>query len=681
MAKKTTYITIDANTTLKAIHDDKLSPEQIDNSVTDWIDSGVAPNVRGKGGRIENDYGIVDFYLVPQKPKPEQFAIDAQRIKDVDKKEYLLGSPAARYVHNVASGGLGALQAGLHLGESQAPAIKAPREWVDRAIQERNKAIETSRMAGGEEGFDIAGLLGEMTSPEALTAGKLVPKGSLKRMLYGGAVGGGYGLTRPEENFNWFDKYKRTGQNAGLGLFLSGLMETPHLLGKINKYFRAPGTPAGQEDILQRELLHQSGDDVQKIERATRGTGQLVPGAKPTASEAVAPTGNMGIPALLSRASKVDARTVQGLDRIVQRQDDAMVRQVQTIAKNEAWRDIAAENVSKSSRPFYEAAEAAQLPVIPSIVKSHKDPAFNSAIQYAKKISKTGKYRFNPKKEPVRFLQLVKEGIDRQIRDVKKRGGERKRMATLTGMQQDFVSWMDRNIPNYPQARAVFSSTARATDRMQFGAVLEDVLTKPVSEVAEESAIRSTPFFNALRNDGVKAMREASLQFYDDARDLVSSDQWVRMVKVGQNLARREESQRLAQKGLQSSDIALKGKIIEAQMIRDLGRSGIPNALIRPIMIANQLLRSAQRGADEKVLRKLAETGMDVQAFNKELNKAMLGKKERDAMLELFHKFNLRVYGSGAFASLYTINNVEQIGEVSEGRRAPAYQPNFPPGP
>jgi ligand-binding SRPBCC domain-containing protein len=197
------------------------------------------------------------------------------------------------------------------------------RQYV-RGIQDQ---YQQTREQAGLTGIDIPEIAGAVISPinrlfPAVTGGAAARAGQYATQ---GAVLGA--LTPAEEAENLLtEKIKQIGIGGLFGGVLSGAFDLGKGAYKVAKEFTKPLTTAGQKAILQERLVAMASAEPEKILSALKNAPEIVPGAKPTAAEALA-----DIPAATSLAAfqkSIEKTPKQGIavDFSVRKSDVANAR-------------------------------------------------------------------------------------------------------------------------------------------------------------------------------------------------------------------------------------------------------------------------------------------------------------------------------------------------------------------
>ncbi len=198
-----------------------------------------------------------------------------------------IGSALNRYVVAPVAEALGA--------EDVARYARNPKYDVGRAANVTMQAIEEAKLRGmkahGKEGVDWAGLGGSLaTGGAALKAVK--PAASiLGKIGQGSAIGAGFGAATPvtsgDEKF-WETKALQTGAGTVLGAVVPATAEGLKIVGGIFRDVKDLLTKKGAEKIATHLEMKDIGEKyVPTVVQALRNIKPTIPGAKPTAAEAL----------------------------------------------------------------------------------------------------------------------------------------------------------------------------------------------------------------------------------------------------------------------------------------------------------------------------------------------------------------------------------------------------------
>jgi hypothetical protein len=347
-----------------------------------------------------------------------------------------------------------------------------------------------------------------------------------------------------------------------------------------------------------------------EIAQQLRSPGlEMVPGSKPTAAQAASPLGVTKFSALGASAEKVlpTEYYARGTE-----QKAARAEAIRDIGKtpDDITAAIAAREAATS--PLYKQAEARKFAADPALVQLSDDPYIKQALPDALKLSKSQGITFDS--NPTRFIHNVKITLD----DMLTRSGDtalvRGSRKQVMDVKDRLVGWLEKNAPEYGQARTTFAAKSKPINQMQVGQYLEGKLTAPLG-VGEQ---RAGVFANAVR-DAAGTIKRATT---NEARfkaltDVLTPDQ-VRVVEaIRDDLARAAETKVQAQKGTPTAP-----KV--DQLASAAGRSArLPNLMSRVASLANDIMSRVVGKIDSKLAIQLATEMLDPQAAAAAIEKAM----------------------------------------------------------
>ncbi len=164
---------------------------------------------------------------------------------------------------------------------------------ADETVRDVDALKKRGMAYRGDGEFDAAGLAGAVMSPAGLGAGKILPRAATagKRILQGTAVGAGFGAATPvtEEGDFGTAKLKQTGLGAAVGAAIPSGFELAKAGGRAVRDTLDLILPGGAQRVANRFQASLVGEgNRNKVADALAQARELVPGAKPTAAEAVA---------------------------------------------------------------------------------------------------------------------------------------------------------------------------------------------------------------------------------------------------------------------------------------------------------------------------------------------------------------------------------------------------------
>lgn len=178
--------------------------------------------------------------------------------------------------------------------------INAVRQLVSeeqrKLVAKEEATYQAERERLGETGYEFGRLVGNILSPAPLLAGAKAVQavggvGRVARVKQAAAAGGAGAVLQPvlEEDVDFADeKIRQLGLGVATGALLeSGIQGVTGGAKFIGALVR-PTTEEGRKKILRDYLKELSGDDRNKIITALQNAEEIVPGARPTAAEALA---------------------------------------------------------------------------------------------------------------------------------------------------------------------------------------------------------------------------------------------------------------------------------------------------------------------------------------------------------------------------------------------------------
>lgn len=164
------------------------------------------------------------------------------------------------------------------------------------AVAQAEAEYQAERAQLGEDGTEYGRIVGNILSPVPLfaatkAAGLISGTGRLARVGQAAAAGGAGAALAPilEEDANFVsEKLKQVSTGAVLGAFLEGGIQG--VSGGLNfiREFSKPMTQKGREQLTRDFLNKLAGDERDAVLQALRRAEEIVPGARPTAAEAIA---------------------------------------------------------------------------------------------------------------------------------------------------------------------------------------------------------------------------------------------------------------------------------------------------------------------------------------------------------------------------------------------------------
>jgi hypothetical protein len=183
-----------------------------------------------------------------------------------------------------------------------------------------------------------------------------------------------------------------------------------------------------------------------------------------------------------------------------------------------------------------------------------------------------------------------------------------------------------KSAPEFGQAQSLFADLSKPIDRMRVGQYIQDRLIPAINDAGADAPQRATVFANAMRDMNESVRQATGYRRAGSLEDLMTPDEIVSLQRIGADLARDVDVQRLAGAGQRRATEAV-GEMFSEQA---------PNALSRPMMIINAILRRTGAGASERTMNALAIKMQDPAAMADIMDRATAAERraiERGIML------------------------------------------------
>lgn len=336
---------------------------------------------------------------------------------------------------------------------------------------------------------------------------------------------------------------------------------------------------------------------------------EMVPGSRPTAAQAASPLGVTKFSALGASAEKVlpTEYFARGTE-----QKAARTAAIRGVGKTPA--DITAAITAReaATSPLYKQAEARKFAADPTLLQIADDPYIKQALPDAMRLSESKGVTFA--NNPTLFIHNVKISLDKMLTRTGDTALARGERAQVTAVKDRLVGWLEKNAPEYGQARATFAAKSKPINQMQVGQYLEGKLTSPLGAGEQRAGV----FANAVR-DAAGTIKRATT---NEARfkaltDLLAPDQ-VRVVEAIRNdLARAATTKVQAQKGTPTAP--------KVDQLASAGARGarLPNLMNRVASVANDIMARMVGKIDSNLAIQLATEMLDPQAAAAAIEKAI----------------------------------------------------------
>jgi hypothetical protein len=353
-----------------------------------------------------------------------------------------------------------------------------------------------------------------------------------------------------------------------------------------------------------------AGDIVQQLRY---GPSEIVPGSRPTAAQAASPLGVTKFSALGASAAK--ALPTEYYARGVE-QKAARVNAMRGVGKTPA--DITAAITAReaATTPLYKQAEARKFAADPTLLQIADDPYIKQALPDAARLSKSQGATFDS--NPTLYIHNVKISLDKMLSRTGETALARGERAQVMAVKDRLVGWLEKNAPEYGQARKTFAAKSKPINQMQVGQYLEGKLTAPLGVGEQRAGVFATAVKDAAGTIKRATTNEAR---FKALTDVLTPDQ-VRVVEsIRDDLARAAETKIQAQKGTPTAP-----KVDQlASAAQRTAR--LPNLMSRITSVANDIMSRVVGNIDSKLAIQLATEMLDPQAAAAAIEKAIAAER------------------------------------------------------
>jgi hypothetical protein len=401
-------------------------------------------------------------------------------------------------------------------------------------------------------------------------------------------------------------------EGAEAGALYSLLGPAAETVGKVGGYVASRGgqiadlfRKGGEENILNRyQNTILGGSDKQKLATALRTSGEIVPGSKPTAAEALA-----GIPegSPLVAHQKIVAETPGGVSSMFgQRNLDqqnaraALLKEIAKTPKELEIAEMARDNVANFN--FGKAYDQA-IKADSGLVGLSKNPFFQDEVDDALKLM-SGK-----PKNLTQFLHYVKVGLDDKLSKVGDNALNSAQKAAVQKTKNELLGWLKNKNPQYDVGRREFARMSDPINQMEIGQLLEKKLVNPTGKETGGSYLAAI----------------------DDSEKLAKQATGSNLAKLNpENRQRAELIAKDLERKLSSMNPPQKTSLQGGVNVADDTRAHVPQMLWRPAMLANALLKAAGSGIEPKIDALAAERYLNPKKLAEFLGK--IPKQDKMAM-------------------------------------------------
>jgi hypothetical protein len=211
-------------------------------------------------------------------------------------------------------------------------------------------------------------------------------------------------------------------------------------------------------------------------------------------------------------------------------------------------------------------------------------------------------------------------------RDIAGRAVNREMSRELLAVKKSIDGQIKRAIPQYGEAQRLFADLSKPIDRMKVGQYIQDRLIPAINDAGADAPQRATVFANAMRDMNESVRAATGFRRGGGIADLMTPDEMTTLRGIGAELSRDVDLQRIGQAGARRA----------SEAVGDMFSETAPNALNRPLMIINAILRRTGAGAGERTMNVLSQKMQDPAAMADIMQKASAAERraiERGIML------------------------------------------------
>jgi hypothetical protein len=376
-----------------------------------------------------------------------------------------------------------------------------------------------------------------------------------------------------------------------------------------------------------------------EILNALANPTELVPGSVPTAAQAATAAGSARFAALGKQAA--DKLPSEYLAREAA-QKEAQLSAIRNVGKTAE--DIKAAEVARASAtdPLYQIADKTMVPADATFDALTGRPSMDKVLARAKQLAQEKGQGFQigenraPETVPSAILDAsgkpmgvttipgevaqypgtslhyMKLAFDDLIHDPSTFGIGKNEASAIAKTREQFLNWFESKVPEYGQARELYTAGSKPINQMQVGQYLEGKLTPALGE--ETGKLRATGFATAVENAPatIKKATTGSPR-YDSLAKILSPEQMAVIDGVKSDLSRIAEAEYMGKKGAKAGP----------DLLNTVQNIQAPNLMNRVTTVANELIRRLKGGVNEKIAIEIATEMLDPKAAAVALRKSM----------------------------------------------------------
>lgn len=609
----------------------------------------VAAAYKAARGSMSN----ADFAAVKAEgniPRPEQFTPSGEKDLSYSNPEILAAHPLVRFAKGVGAPVLGAAQLGANMVGAGGP--------INRVISESDAMTQRGRAELGSTGIDWWNAGGQVLSPAALAATRLLTATSTPgRVVQGGVLGAAAGATEPVTKLGNYagQKGEQIGAGAVVGGAIPAALAAALGIGKgvrnvVQPYMGESGADAAAGRLLNDAVGPRREEVIQALKNAEPGV---------TAGQAANATNSAEFQAIQQIAANRDPSKYFGAGGIEGSQNEARLAAVRSVGKTEA--DLKAAIESRAANASEKYAEAFKQKVAGDDVlntlmsRPSMSKVISRAVDLAKEQGKTFKIgedipetvisgkiigeRGAPLTQtvvpaqtaqyPVESLHYIKMAMDDLIKNPERFGIGATEARAIGGTKSQFVDWLGSKSGAYDSARRQFAADSIPINRMEIGQYLEKKLVPAIGQDVEGAKQSAATFSQALRDAPGTIKRSTGNPRFESLKDVLSEEEIKTLIKVRDELARDVSAKAHGKAGMEQASRKIGMSVPEIP----------PSGMFNPkISFARGVYNRVTGHATEKILDDLAKRMDSPQEVARIMEKAKPG--ERKSIAELLDAIN-----------------------------------------
>ena len=514
--------------------------------------------------------------------------------------EKMAGGPFLKFASAAGAPVLGAAQ----LGANAVDALSLGNTNLGGAVGEHLRSYKKMQDSGANSSDLGMNIAGSALSPASLGLinSLRAPAGALART--GQAAGAGAILSgaQPVTDEGSFvgQKTAQMGEGAVVGGALGGGVEAGRAGARVVRDFARPFYAGGQTALAREFLVKQLGDSLPDVRNAI--TAPQVGGTSTTVADRIAQanlggTRRFGSPlvAIEEQLATQPGGISDAAKSIVARQEAERALSVSQVAKGPVEQESASRIRSVNASRNYGAALAEDIKMTPGLAQIGADPLIRQVRRDIADIAAAKGITFQS--DPMKYLDLVKKGIDAAVQPTAKTVISGLERAHLLEMQKRLLGEIERQNPLYLGARKIYAENSVPIDQMATAVQLEKGLTSAMG------AERPAMFANTMQEFPRTVKRATDENRYPGGFN--------QLFQTAPEEARKLATvQQLLDRGAMKAELAsgLDGRA--AVSVAEGGRSGpqFPAMFNRSATIANWIAKMLKHGADERIAQDMGRS-------------------------------------------------------------------------